>query len=417
LNNTVKNNHADDPISPFGGGMRMRYTETPSLVRGNTFSNNSVSATGNSSGGGIGLMETQSIIITENKFQSDSSNLGGGICDIGSVGNIISDNEFINNGIGPFGSAGGGFACIGSNNLAVTRNLFKHNSALQFGGLLSINSDLLLTNNNFINNEAAIGGAILIARDIGTDYIAEIINNSITGNIADSAGALTIMDAEVMFMNTICWGNNAAFAPEIYMKGGKLNVAYSDIRFGADSIRVTNGGTLNWLDGNMDTNPLFADTSAQLSDVSPCISTGVVSYDFGDGLVCLCPAEDINERPRPSPAGTIPDMGAWESLEGIIDGIKSNTISTVPNDFLLGQNYPNPFNAETVICYVLPVTCHIELCIYNLLGQKVAVLVSQQQSAGQQRVTFDGQNLPSGIYYYKLTAGTYTQVKKMLLIR
>ena len=87
------------------------------------------------------------------------------------------------------------------------------------------------------------------------------------------------------------------------------------------------------------------------------------------------------------------------------------------SDYSLRQNYPNPFNTETVIGYTLPVTCHIDLCIYNILGQKIATLVSEEQPAGQHQTTFNGQALPSGIYYYKLTAGTYKKVRKMLLIK
>jgi hypothetical protein len=87
------------------------------------------------------------------------------------------------------------------------------------------------------------------------------------------------------------------------------------------------------------------------------------------------------------------------------------------SDYSLRQNYPNPFNTETVIGYTLPVTCHIEIIIYNILGQKVATLVSEEQPAGQYRVAFNGQTLPSGIYYYKLTAGAFQQIRKMVLIR
>jgi hypothetical protein len=93
-----------------------------------------------------------------------------------------------------------------------------------------------------------------------------------------------------------------------------------------------------------------------------------------------------------------------------------------PDAFELFQNYPNPFNPETEISYVLPTACFVELFIYNLLGQKVRMLVDESQSAGLKNVKWDGKdengvNVASGIYFYKINAGEFTQSKKMVIIR
>ena len=102
----------------------------------------------------------------------------------------------------------------------------------------------------------------------------------------------------------------------------------------------------------------------------------------------------------------------------------TRTLSTgIPGGFELYQNYPNPFNATTVIRYQIaganyhsPV--QVELSIYNLLGQKVAVLVSGKKEAGNYSVTWHADGFASGLYFYRLQAGThYIQTKKMLLIR
>jgi flagellar hook assembly protein FlgD len=92
----------------------------------------------------------------------------------------------------------------------------------------------------------------------------------------------------------------------------------------------------------------------------------------------------------------------------------------LPNAFLLSQNYPNPFNSQTVIKYELPNDCHVELTVYNLLGQKVKILVSDHQGAGYKTVYWDsrndkGQEVASGIYVYRLRAGEFTDTKKMVL--
>jgi len=93
----------------------------------------------------------------------------------------------------------------------------------------------------------------------------------------------------------------------------------------------------------------------------------------------------------------------------------------VTRTFALKQNYPNPFNPETIIDYCVETTREsslpVELTIYNALGQKVRLLVNEKQEAGVHSVKFDGADLPSGVYFYKLKAGSFVQVRKMLLLR
>ena len=83
----------------------------------------------------------------------------------------------------------------------------------------------------------------------------------------------------------------------------------------------------------------------------------------------------------------------------------------------LDQNYPNPFNPSTVINYQLPEATQVDLEVFNMMGRKVATIVSGRQSAGEQSVTFSGTGLASGIYFYRLTAGNQQLVRKMLLLK
>lgn len=89
----------------------------------------------------------------------------------------------------------------------------------------------------------------------------------------------------------------------------------------------------------------------------------------------------------------------------------------LPDQFVLSQNRPNPFNPFTTIEFTLPRPEYTILKIYNILGAEVATLVSDQMTAGQHRYTFDGTNVASGVYYYRVTAGEFTDVKKMILLR
>lgn len=92
----------------------------------------------------------------------------------------------------------------------------------------------------------------------------------------------------------------------------------------------------------------------------------------------------------------------------------------IVNKFLLKQNYPNPFNPTTKIVYQIPETenhSHVSLKVFDVLGREVAVLVNEQKSAGNYSISFDGSNLSSGIYFYKLQVGSFSQTRKMLLIK
>ncbi len=96
--------------------------------------------------------------------------------------------------------------------------------------------------------------------------------------------------------------------------------------------------------------------------------------------------------------------------------VQSNS-SSVPNKFELMQNYPNPFNPSTVINYQLPVNSFVTLKVYDVLGREVKMLVNERENVGSHSVTFNASNLPSGVYFYRLQAGTYSETKKLLLLK
>ena len=91
--------------------------------------------------------------------------------------------------------------------------------------------------------------------------------------------------------------------------------------------------------------------------------------------------------------------------------------SQLVTEYRLYQNFPNPFNPITSIYYQLPVTSFIDLSIYNLLGQKITTLVSEEQNAGYHQVEWNAGDLAGGIYIYRINAGTFQDVKKMVLLK
>ncbi|MBK7258014.1 MAG: T9SS type A sorting domain-containing protein [Ignavibacteriae bacterium] len=88
-----------------------------------------------------------------------------------------------------------------------------------------------------------------------------------------------------------------------------------------------------------------------------------------------------------------------------------------PKEFLIDQNFPNPFNPSTTIRYGLPNRSHVTLLVFNTLGQQVSILQNGDQEAGYHEVRFDGANLPSGVYFYRMQTGSFTETKKFLLVR
>jgi hypothetical protein len=91
--------------------------------------------------------------------------------------------------------------------------------------------------------------------------------------------------------------------------------------------------------------------------------------------------------------------------------------SSFPIDFHLEQNYPNPFNPSTTIKFELPRTSQVNLTVFDILGRDVSVLVNERKEAGVYEVKFDGSNLASTVYFYRLQAGDFVQTKKLIILR
>jgi endo-1,4-beta-xylanase len=113
---------------------------------------------------------------------------------------------------------------------------------------------------------------------------------------------------------------------------------------------------------------------------------------------------------------------ARDSLQSAIDNLIIVSINEFSQshsleDYLLGQNYPNPFNAVTTIEFTIPEAGEINLIVYDMLGNVVARLVSDKQTAGHHKVRFDASSLSSGIYFYALKAGDIKNVKKLMFVK
>ena len=135
-------------------------------------------------------------------------------------------------------------------------------------------------------------------------------------------------------------------------------------------------------------------------------ATGEVGSDSdGDGIPF------ISEQ-----ADGLPPVFASEAILDVATGIEDKLIGA-PETFSLSQNYPNPFNPSTTISFALPQQANVKLNVYNIIGEVVAELINANMTAGFHQINFDASNLSSGLYFYRISAGNFVDVKKMMLLK
>jgi len=271
----------------------------------------------------------------------------------------------------------------------------------------------------FSYNKTAGGSS---AVSVGVNSNISFINCTFSKNRGDIGAAFTMRNSgNIMLLNSIVWENepyNFALSAVTDSTPCNLLLYSSDIEYGIDSILVNDSvSVVHWGTGNIVEDPMFIDSlnNFHLQNISACIGAGVKSIYLAKDWV-FAPDVDLEGNPRPFPEDSNPDLGAFENLYGTPTDIvvKENII---PIAFELKQNYPNPFNPSTIIKYSIPKQGNVTLKIFDVLGGEVATLVNKQQRQGNYEVEFDGAGLTSGIYFYRLRAGEYIQLKKMLLIK
>ncbi len=199
-----------------------------------------------------------------------------------------------------------------------------------------------------------------------------------------------------------------------YFSGKNVNITYSYTDFWNNDFSLPQD-TNTVYDNILEADPKFVDGSNgnyRTQDGSPCIDAGTP-----DTTGLNLPEYDIYGNVRIFDAkntGTARiDIGVYEFP--VLTDIVIN--KTQPTEFIVFDNYPNPFNPMTKIAFSLPASVRVQLSVYNILGEKVSELINENMSAGRHEITFDASNLSSGVYLYKISAGNYSAVKSMTLVK
>ena len=158
------------------------------------------------------------------------------------------------------------------------------------------------------------------------------------------------------------------------------------------------------------TSGVYAD-SFSLIDESPV--NGIVTYNDSTNLIrgvayyYVVTATDVN--------GNESEFSEEVSATPVVIGVEDE--HSIPAEYTLSKNFPNPFNPRTTIKYAIPKSGEVSLIVYNLLGEEVTRLISENHQAGYHQVTWDASNMASGVYFYRLQAGDFVQTRKMVLLK
>ncbi len=217
----------------------------------------------------------------------------------------------------------------------------------------------------------------------------------------------------------------------------KLTAAHKDIAFKLKSIPGgTNGTTLNLFfkddnivaasDAHYDIVAYVTDNEGRLVTSQShtftfnlngpgSLTTTSIKATRGIAVIQYLPPSDLSGG---NISITVESNGlTMATLNKMVTDIESNNQQTVPDKFELGNNYPNPFNPTTNIKYSISKAVHVQLSIYNILGQRVATLIDRKQTVGRYQVSFDANRFSSGVYIYRLSAGDFVQTRKMTLLK
>jgi len=245
---------------------------------------------------------------------------------------------------------------------------------------------------------------------IGTDPNTDPDAYSIVQSIQYLAGTRGIPKNKIV-LGLPFYGKSFGTSTLYSTYSGEADLAYSDI------MNMIKGGawTYSWDAGS--NAPYYTSSSpAKLitldDSVSITLKCQFVKTQGLAGVMIWEITQDVIGQNQPL-------MDAIEAQMTTTDVAVGRALTVVPEGFVLCNNYPNPFNPSTIIQFELPSASHVNITVFDILGRKTATLLDEQRSAGVGSVRFDASqhNAASGVYFYRIQAGSFVQTKKMILMQ
>jgi thermitase len=260
----------------------------------------------------------------------------------------------------------------------------------------------------------ALHDAVNYALDNGVIVVACMMNenNDVTFYPAGfdgviSIGAINNRDERAV---PFCWGGGSNY-------GNHIDFAAPGERI--TSLRYQDFNSTGYWCGTSQATPMVAGTITLMLSLDPTLTRDDVFeiLKLTTRSQVHLPAKQISGWDQDYGWGRIDAYAAVEEVLRMTSVSGPYTNDAQVNEFRLFQNYPNPFNPSTMIRYDIPVESNVLIEVCNMLGQRVTVLIDEFQQAGYYTMQFNAENLPSGVYLYRITAGEYTVGKKLMLLR
>jgi flagellar hook assembly protein FlgD len=311
-----------------------------------------------------------------------------------------------------------GLSLTGVNSSIIRNLVIENNEAEEFSSGCSIgdcgNMAPLVIFNALIqgNNSSDISGAIYSENSSGV----YLLNSTITNNISATGAAIVSSTAaqDIYLHNSIIYGNEPAQLQfNEHNRINTLNIDHCDVEGGEEGVIHYGNTQLNWLEGNIDELPQYNEIEPfpySIIAESPCVDAGTLEFPIEFEL----PETDLAGNPRISGDGI--DMGCYEYQYPNLS-ISDEVIES--GDMMC---YPNPFNPETTIFFNLAKESITNLRIYNIKGQLVNELLDEYLDKGQHSVIWNGtdsrnNSCASGIYFCRISVGSKTNMKKIMLVK
>ena len=448
--NTVSSNTVEYAGMACGGGMALAECDLVNITD-NTIDSNlvkSITDKAESSGGGLYLTGCRELLIQGNSIRENA------------LYRWTPQDTCLSHGGGIYIVDGSGQATLRGNLISGNYSIGNCEFARGDGGGVKVdNVSATFIDNTIVGNEAEYG----IGADgwgggvcVDSQSVCSFSGNRIYGNRAGSGGGIG-----VYFPDSLMVGGSPGHGNDLYDNVAERGDDLWRYYYAPPETIIATfnyfGGEPNenrvypfeywdvgfWRDNRIDENepphileyfPTFVETMLNIGDTL-LFWVEVLDYDGdstltswlldgehladGDSFLFIADSQYAGDDTLRAAVTDFEDTTShyWYMQVGPISVPFGEGDKNLPEQFALLENYPNPFNASTVIRYQLPRSCHVRLEIFDILGRKVTALVDEKQKAGYKVAIWNGKEAASGFYFYKLTAGDFSETKKMIILR